>query len=89
MILRNKFLFLGVNTELLDTLLCPESDTSSRAESSNSSSSGRNEDTDVKEQSPSSKQAMRSFNALLISKLMAIANLSCKPGELGLLDNYS
>ncbi|CAB3229851.1 unnamed protein product [Arctia plantaginis] len=79
----------GVNTELLDTLLCPEeeilcstsecgsntpvSGSSSNVENEATSSEGK---TDVS--SPPDRRPLQSFNALLISKLMAIANLSCK-----------
>ncbi|PZC86561.1 hypothetical protein B5X24_HaOG209280 [Helicoverpa armigera] len=58
----------GVNTELLDTLLCPEEEITC-APSGDAMTS------------PPPKRPLQSFNALLISKLMAIANLSCKPAS--------
>lgn len=68
---------VGVNTELLDTLLCPEEEITNAQESSGSQSSAPSGDT----MSPPPKRPLQSFNALLISKLMAIANLSCKPAS--------
>ncbi|XP_072931785.1 protein CLEC16A homolog [Epargyreus clarus] len=75
----------GVNTELLDTLLCPENEGTSKTASrtvSRTNSQERATPRESKEQvgspSRSTKKPMQSFNALLISKLMAIANLSCK-----------
>ncbi|XP_047023986.1 protein CLEC16A homolog isoform X4 [Helicoverpa zea] len=67
----------GVNTELLDTLLCPEEEITSGHESSTSCAAPSG-DTMT---SPPPKRPLQSFNALLISKLMAIANLSCKPAS--------
>ncbi|XP_013169463.1 PREDICTED: protein CLEC16A isoform X2 [Papilio xuthus] len=70
----------GVNTELLDTLLCPEEDTTSR-----NSTTSIQEGTDVasgqRDTPVRSKRPLQSFNAFLINKLMAIANLSCKPAS--------
>ncbi|XP_075973787.1 C-type lectin domain containing ema isoform X2 [Anticarsia gemmatalis] len=80
----------GVNTELLDTLLCPEeeilsstSGSSSNAAGSAPSTSETGSETPPGERKPEvtsspAKRPLQSFNALLISKLMAIANLSCK-----------
>ncbi|KAJ8729952.1 hypothetical protein PYW07_016990 [Mythimna separata] len=68
----------GVNTELLDTLLCPEEEiTSGTHEASGVATTAASGDT----MSPPPKHPLQSFNALLISKLMAIANLSCKPAS--------
>ncbi|XP_026729038.1 protein CLEC16A homolog isoform X1 [Trichoplusia ni] len=70
----------GVNTELLDTLLCPEDEiTSSTQESGAASTVPPSGDTQMS--SPPPKRPLQSFNALLISKLMAITNLSCKPAS--------
>ncbi|RVE51629.1 hypothetical protein evm_003761 [Chilo suppressalis] len=74
----------GVNTELLDTLLCPEIEGNSNE--SNRPGSSQTEATELRSEqntpTPShSRQQMQSFNTLLISKLMAIANLSCKPAS--------
>ncbi|XP_013199587.1 protein CLEC16A homolog [Amyelois transitella] len=65
----------GVNTELLDTLLCPETEIPNTQIEAPSSDSG--------EQSTpqSGRRYMHSFNTLLIAKLMAIANLSCRPAS--------
>ncbi|XP_068631571.1 protein CLEC16A homolog isoform X2 [Battus philenor] len=79
----------GVNTELLDTLLCPETeDARSTNQPSRNSNASNQEDAinDVPAQQEGTpvrtlKQPMQSFNALLINKLMAIANLSCKPAS--------
>ncbi|XP_063893963.1 protein CLEC16A homolog isoform X5 [Helicoverpa armigera] len=67
----------GVNTELLDTLLCPEEEITSGHESSTSCAAPSGDAMT----SPPPKRPLQSFNALLISKLMAIANLSCKPAS--------
>ncbi|KAJ8728302.1 hypothetical protein PYW08_016687 [Mythimna loreyi] len=68
----------GVNTELLDTLLCPEEEiTAGTHEGSGVATSAPSGDA----MSPPPKHPLQSFNALLISKLMAIANLSCKPAS--------
>lgn len=82
--------FLGVNTELLDTLLCPETEDASgtnpnsRSSDASSQDEASNGDGGQQNGSPgrSAKRRMQSFNTLLINKLMAIANLSCKPGKL-------
>nr|XP_049699899.1 protein CLEC16A homolog isoform X2 [Helicoverpa armigera] len=67
----------GVNTELLDTLLCPEEEITCGHESSTSCAAPSGDAMT----SPPPKRPLQSFNALLISKLMAIANLSCKPAS--------
>ncbi|CAG9786039.1 unnamed protein product [Diatraea saccharalis] len=74
----------GVNTELLDTLLCPETEDQmlDSSKSSSSQTEVRSERNDQNTPTPShSNQKMQSFNAFLIAKLMAIANLSCKPAS--------
>ncbi|CAH2037178.1 unnamed protein product, partial [Iphiclides podalirius] len=79
----------GVNTELLDTLLCPETEDengtnpNSRCSNASSREDASNDEGGQQDGSParSAKRRMRSFNALLINKLMAIANLSCKPAS--------
>ncbi|KAJ2946215.1 hypothetical protein O0L34_g5151 [Tuta absoluta] len=86
----------GVNTELLDTLLCPDpeemslpSNAISTRTTESSTASSTNKSTDVASTSteeseketatPVKKKQMQSYNALLINKLLAIANLACKP----------
>ncbi|CAG4961173.1 unnamed protein product [Parnassius apollo] len=76
----------GVNTELLDTLLCPEvDDTTSKVTNTDSANTSNQDevcgDGNSQQGTPArtTKRPMQSFNALLINKLMAIANLSCKP----------
>ena len=68
------YIILGVNPELLETLLYSELDDASKSTSKETPS--REEIKETSEQKKSD-----SFNALLISKLMAIANSSCKPGK--------
>lgn len=89
----NGNLILGVNTELLDTLLCPEEEVLSSTNGCGSSTpvsgpSTTNVETEASSgdskpavSSPPARRPLQSFNALLISKLMAIANLSCKTGK--------
>ncbi|XP_026751195.2 protein CLEC16A homolog isoform X2 [Galleria mellonella] len=73
----------GVNTELLDTLLCPEPEIigamSSTANIETEATS--NESSEQTPPTPAVRCSMQSFNILLISKLMTIANLSCKPAS--------
>ncbi|KAL4717997.1 hypothetical protein ACJJTC_013037 [Scirpophaga incertulas] len=74
----------GVNTELLDTLLCPELDSNKEISVARESSISQNETTSTQDHTSTpthSRKSMQSFNALLISKLMTIANLSCKPAS--------
>ncbi|KAL0841441.1 hypothetical protein ABMA28_015123 [Loxostege sticticalis] len=74
----------GVNTELLDTLLCPEAEGSTVSNVPSSTSQSEATSSDSKEGTPTpthSRKSMHSFNALLISKLIAIAHLSCKPAS--------
>ncbi|XP_026324705.1 protein CLEC16A homolog isoform X2 [Hyposmocoma kahamanoa] len=75
----------GVNTELLDTLLCPEIDDSIRKRSVSTGSTASQGDRETNEDRTTSStpsiRGLHSFNALLISKLLAIANLSCKPAS--------
>ncbi|CAH0723250.1 unnamed protein product, partial [Brenthis ino] len=66
----------GVNPELLDTLLYSEIDDASKSSVNKEAPSSD----DVKDVSDEKKKYDR-FNTLLISKLMAIANLSCKPAS--------
>lgn len=73
-----------MNTELLDTLLCPETEGSTVSNVPSSTSQSEATSSDSKEGTPTpthSRKSMHSFNALLISKLIAIAHLSCKPGK--------
>lgn len=80
-----------MNTELLDTLLCSEDEIlcstgcGSSTPVSGPSSSVENEATSSEgkpnSSPPPTRRPLQSFNALLISKLMAIANLSCKTGK--------
>lgn len=78
----------GVNTELLDTLLCPEaemrgsvSDTSEAKTQDEPTATSSGSTDGSRTSTPSKKRQLANFNALLLSKLMAIANSSCKPGE--------
>ncbi|XP_062529405.1 protein CLEC16A homolog isoform X1 [Bombyx mori] len=71
----------GVNTELLDTLLCPEEELShlNSANTSGREIVEKSEGSSTSTSSTPTKKTLQSFNSLLIYKLMAIANLSCKP----------
>ncbi|KPJ08821.1 Protein CLEC16A [Papilio machaon] len=71
----------GVNTELLDTLLCPEEDTTSRNSNVSVQEDGSDGASGQRDTPVRTKRPLQSFNALLINKLMAIANLSCKPAS--------
>ncbi|XP_059048589.1 protein CLEC16A homolog isoform X3 [Achroia grisella] len=72
----------GVNTELLDTLLCPEPEIVGAIPSS-SSLETETTSNESREQTPTLgvRCSMQSFNTLLISKLMTIAYSSCKPAS--------
>ncbi|XP_013142930.1 PREDICTED: protein CLEC16A [Papilio polytes] len=72
----------GVNTELLDTLLCPEVEDTSRNSTTSIREEGTEDASEQRETPVRTKRPLQSFNALLINKLMAIANLSCKPGKI-------
>ncbi|XP_045772199.1 protein CLEC16A homolog isoform X2 [Maniola jurtina] len=75
----------GVNPELLETLLNSESDQRTKSNVSSEKANANQDEsssTDLtQENSNNGKRKIDSFNALLISKLMAIANLSCKPAS--------
>ncbi|XP_047529583.1 protein CLEC16A homolog isoform X3 [Vanessa atalanta] len=73
----------GVNPELLDTLLYPDIDDVSKSNvPTNSNTKQESTSSDNTEECNQSEQRMiDSFNALFISKLMVIANLSCKPAS--------
>lgn len=80
------FVIPGVNTELLDTLLCSEIEDSIRKRSVSTDSTTSQGEREISEDQTTTSttpsiRGMQSFNALLISKLLAIANLSCKPGK--------
>ncbi|XP_061713070.1 protein CLEC16A homolog isoform X1 [Cydia pomonella] len=66
----------GVNTELLDTLLCPEQNENSNTTATSSEQSA--ESSQEGATSTPSKRPVQSYNALLISKLTAIVAQSCK-----------
>ncbi|XP_063380953.1 protein CLEC16A homolog [Cydia fagiglandana] len=67
----------GVNTELLDTLLCPEQNENSNTTTTSSEQSVESSQDGAT--STPSKRPVQSYNALLISKLTAIVAQSCKP----------
>ncbi|XP_049868689.1 protein CLEC16A homolog isoform X2 [Pectinophora gossypiella] len=74
----------GVNTELLDTLLCPEPEEIANSFSTISTTDGASRQDEAGKDpgasnTPVPKKPMQSFNALLIHKLLAITNLACKP----------
>ncbi|XP_028173804.1 protein CLEC16A homolog [Ostrinia furnacalis] len=71
----------GVNTELLDTLLCPEAEGSLSIVPSTSQEATSSESKEGTPTPTHSRKPMQSFNALLISKLITIAHLSCKPAS--------
>ncbi|XP_052740098.1 protein CLEC16A homolog [Bicyclus anynana] len=75
----------GVNPELLDTLLLSEIEDESKSNASLSNKANVNSDetpdSSHERSSSNGKRKIESFNALLISKLMAIAVLSCKPAS--------
>ncbi|XP_053607303.1 protein CLEC16A homolog [Plodia interpunctella] len=71
----------GVNTELLDTLLCPESEIPTASSSTSAQTEAPSSDDDQQSTPQSDRRYMHSFNALLIAKLMTIANLSCRPAS--------
>nr|XP_026487197.1 protein CLEC16A homolog isoform X2 [Vanessa tameamea] len=73
----------GVNPELLDTLLYPDiHDVSKSNVPTNSNTKQESTSSENTEECNQSEQRMiDSFNALFISKLMVIANLSCKPAS--------
>ncbi|KAM3961022.1 C-type lectin domain containing ema [Aphomia sociella] len=73
----------GVNTELLDTLLCPEPEIIAAITNSSNVQSEAPSSCSIEQtpNSPAARCQMQSFNTLLISKLMTIANSSCKPAS--------
>ncbi|XP_045497354.1 protein CLEC16A homolog isoform X3 [Colias croceus] len=70
---------VGVSSELLDTLLRSELDDSGKVIVANESS--QEESSSTQEGTPQPIKSKDRFNALLISKLMSIAHLSCKPAS--------
>ncbi|KAG7302494.1 hypothetical protein JYU34_012410, partial [Plutella xylostella] len=70
----------GVNTELLDTLLCPELEDKSKRKSISEAAPSSEGEAEPVTPTPSAKP-WPSFNALLVAKLMSIANSSCKPSS--------
>lgn len=74
-------LFLGVNPDLLDTLLYPDIDEPSKTTSTSNANQEATSSDEADEVIRCEKKKLDSLNTLFISKLLIIANFSCKPGE--------
>lgn len=80
-------MFLGVNTELLDTLLCPEQNENSNVTTGSSEAPPSEGSEQEGATAAPLNKPVQSYNALLISKLTAIATLSCRcGGKLGIIN---